>query len=92
MADETYNGWTNWDTWIVALWLGNDEQVYRATQRKFKGRVVSEAGARAWCTTVRKSYPQVRVDWGAQGGKDRPCWSRVCWAEIVDCIKEIAHD
>lgn len=25
----TYEGWKNWDTWNVALWLNNDEPAYR---------------------------------------------------------------
>lgn len=25
MTAEKYNGWTNWETWNYALWLGNDE-------------------------------------------------------------------
>ena len=28
MAQSGYNGWTNWATWNVALWIGNDEGLY----------------------------------------------------------------
>ncbi len=30
MTDTTYNGWTNYGTWSVNLWVDNDEPIYRA--------------------------------------------------------------
>lgn len=28
----SYNGYTNWETWNVALWLDNDESYYNETR------------------------------------------------------------
>jgi hypothetical protein len=30
LTDTTYNGWTNYETWNVALYIQNDEGLYNA--------------------------------------------------------------
>lgn len=29
MEDKKYNGWTNYETWVVNLWMDNDENSYK---------------------------------------------------------------
>ncbi len=29
MTEKTYNGWTNYETWVVKLWMDNEEDSYR---------------------------------------------------------------
>lgn len=36
-TDTTYNGWTNYETWNAALWIGSDEGLYNIAR-----------GARDW--------------------------------------------
>ncbi len=33
MSDTTYNGWSNYETWNVNLWLSNEEPLYDEVRR-----------------------------------------------------------
>ena len=33
MTATTFNGWANWATWNVALWIQNSEATYKVAQR-----------------------------------------------------------
>lgn len=36
MQDKTYNGWKNYETWNVNLWLNNDEGLYNQFSKIIK--------------------------------------------------------
>lgn len=40
---EKYNGWKNRETWVVALWLSNDENLFNDTCDVIKGKSVCDA-------------------------------------------------
>ena len=51
MSDSTYNGYTNYETWNVSLWMANDEMIYRHARanknlgyRKWAKRFIDEFG------------------------------------------------
>lgn len=46
MTDGTYNGHKNWAHWNVALWIGNDEGLYRLARRLIHAHTTREAAAR----------------------------------------------
>ena len=43
MTATTYNGWTNYETWNVALWIGNDEFLYNTAKACVKYSEGTEA-------------------------------------------------
>lgn len=72
-----YNGWSNYDTWLVALWLNNDEKNYKRIVNKING------------IGTDKKLSDMRYDdkvcfiRGLHYG-DKIKWSNVCYLEIIN--------
>ena len=52
MSDTKYNGWTNYETWAVKLWIDNEQGTQLAWQ---------DAAREAWDTAEDK-YPNQFMD------------------------------
>lgn len=76
-----YNGWTNYETWLVALWLNNDQASYNALEA-IKAEDGSEhRKAESLEELVRELYEFEPV--GIVADLVNSAFARVDWVEIV---------
>jgi hypothetical protein len=75
MSDTSYNGWSNWETWNMALWLDNDEGFY-FLRRRLASR--ANANIQAFLADIGSPYVNGTPD------MDRGDVSKVDWDEIAD--------
>ncbi len=96
MTEKTYNGWTNYETWNVALWLGNEqgserywtseaeERFREATDDDTESRADEATGelARQLQDEIEESAPEL----GASMFSDllNAALSEVNWYEIAE--------
>ncbi len=77
-----YNGWANYDTWNVMLWLDNDEGLYRDYQRALRsGRIHDADSAEAY---IRGVFPEGTPDIQVSGLNGYDPFSDVDWEEIYE--------
>jgi hypothetical protein len=72
-----YNGWTNYETWNVALWLGNDEGLYCAYREALECEPFTADSLAA--LVMNELLPEGTPDF--EGPAD---YREVNWQEIAD--------
>lgn len=64
IIDETFNGWTNYETWNVSLWIQNDEDLYNLAKEYSNYDALvevlySEFGVRETADWVKFNDPKI---------------------------------
>ena len=76
MENTKYNGWTNYDTWLVSLWIDNDYNNYQRIINKAKGIGTDKKLKDMSC--CEKSHFIRSLYYG-----DKIKWSKVNYQEII---------
>jgi hypothetical protein len=81
--DHTYQGYTNYETWAVALWVDNDEGLYRARRALLAGMSTVEDHEKA--NALKEWVEEMMPDVGATLWADLlgGALSEVNWIELA---------
>lgn len=71
--DQSYEGWTNYDTWAVSMYLNNEQSLYKSLQ-KFRGHITVDG--------LKRLFEQLRK-LNSEGYKEVDK-HKVNWQEIAD--------
>jgi hypothetical protein len=104
MADETYNGWTNRETWAAALHLSNTEWLYNGAREVVAstdpvGEYSRATALEEWVTGIIESQREVQDDKTVVGptredpdltmmDREVGSWWRVDWREVAEGLLE----
>jgi hypothetical protein len=93
---KTYNGWTNYETWNVALWIDNEEGSYRYWRRAAQ-EAYDEAEASEHLTREENAERDLADRLKGEMSEAAPDLGASCWADLLGAAlsevnwDEIAH-
>jgi len=81
----SYNGWSNYETWLVKLWMDTEEGSYRYWTDTAEGLAKHELAE-----LLKEYHEEYRPDLGASVWADmlNAAFSEVDWGEIADNLLE----
>lgn len=96
MADESYEGWKNWDTWATYLWATNDSGVYNSTHVPWLKNIKAKIASGKY--DHKQMVPAIKKYWGApvlavakKNGEDIDK-SKIDWDEITTALEGEAKE
>lgn len=90
--DTTYNGWTNYETWNVTLWIDNDEGLYGFVRDGLEELL--ERNGNDWTNISETELKElVRDAFGSNKTPDGVSLfdSDIEWSEVSDMLLELAQ-
>ena len=75
-----YNGYANYETWNVHLWISNEEDSYKDAKSH---KPFDANSAKVY---VKKVYPKGTPDFKDRGGAK--CYDKVDWKEVAEAFNE----
>ena len=80
-----YNGWANYQTWNIALWVGNDEPTYRKAMHLMTQWNACPATPEEAERLTKELYPDGTPDlYNVEA-----CYDGVDWSEIAEMYQEM---
>jgi len=91
-AENGYNGWKNYETWAVALWLDNEQAEYETTRSKARAYVAEgdETSTVRFADWLKDYVDETRPELPASLWSDllNAAFGEVDWYEIAENYME----
>jgi hypothetical protein len=91
-TDTTYNGWTNYETWAVKLWLDNDEgtQEYWSDRAK---EILRDPRVSEYLTTDQTARYDLADELKREHEEQAPDLGATVWADLLSAaMSEVDWD
>jgi hypothetical protein len=85
--EKTYNGWANYETWVVKLWMDNDQGLYNYINEEVKNYKDDISGLAGWLeSTMMETMPENVAGWVSD--LLNSSFERIDWVEVAQSLLE----